>query len=463
VSESVLTRILAVKGEEVAAAKRERPLGSFAGELAPSVRDFRAALAAPGRRHILEVKTASPSRGPIRPDLDLDELLALYERYADCISVLTDERFFGGSAEHLRRAAALTTRPLLRKDFTIDPYQVAEARWLGADAVLLIVAALSQPQLAELRTAAAEYGMAALVEVHDEAELERALAAGADIVGINNRDLHSLRTDLAVTARLAPRIPAGVLRVSESGYDEHWQLRQAAPLVDAFLIGSSILAAPDMTAQVKALLYGRVKICGLTSRADALAALEAGASWLGFVVHEGSPRNVSVETLEAIAHGLPGVKVGVFVERKLEEVAAIARRCGLHGLQLHGGYSEKDVEWVKGHLPESFVTRVVPVGGAPVALPETAADYVLFDTPVPGRHGGTGRRFDHALLAGLRADPVGAERFRRRVILAGGLNPDNIAEAAALAPFALDLASGVESAPGQKDRAKLAALFSALR
>jgi indole-3-glycerol phosphate synthase/phosphoribosylanthranilate isomerase len=460
-SESVLQRILAAKREEVAEAKRERPLGSFAAELAPSARDFRGALAAPGRRHVLEVKKASPSRGVICPDLDLDELLALYERYADCISVLTDERFFGGSAEDLRRARDVTSRPLLRKDFTVDPYQVAEARWLGADAVLLIVAALAQTQLVELRAAAVELGMAALVEVHDEAELERALAAGADLVGINNRDLNSLRTDLGVTARLAPRVPAGVVRVSESGFERHADLRRLAPQVDAFLIGSSILAAPDMTAKVKELVYGRVKICGITSRADAEAALDAGASWLGFVLHEGSPRHLAVDTLETIVRGLGGVKVGVFVERKLEEVAAIARRCNLHGLQLHGGYAEKDVQWVKGRLPESFVTRVLPVGSEPVTLPASAADYLLLDTFVPGQMGGTGKRFDHGLLAGLLASD--RERFESQVILAGGLNPGNIAAAAALNPFALDLASGVESAPGRKDRAQLAALFSALR
>ena len=460
-SDSVLQRILEAKREEVATAKRERPLGSFAAELVPSARDFRAALAAPGRRHILEVKKASPSRGAIRPDLDLDELLALYERHADCISVLTDERFFGGSAEDLRRARALTTRPLLRKDFTIDPYQVAEARWLGADAVLLIVAALEQTQLAELRAAAAEWGMAALVEVHDEAELERALAAGAEIVGINNRDLNTLRTDLAVTERLAPRVPAGVLRISESGFERHAELRRLAPQVDAFLVGSSILAAPDMAAKVKELIYGRVKICGITNRADAQAALDAGASWLGFVLHEGSPRHLEVETLEPLVRGLAGVKVGVFVERRLEEVAAIARRCSLHGLQLHGGYSEKDVEWVKGRLPETFVTRVLPVGAEPVVLPASVADYLLLDTKVPGQVGGTGRRFDYALLAGLLEQDT--ERFQQQVILAGGLNPANIAEAAALLPFALDLATGVESAPGRKDRTKLAVLFASLR
>ncbi|MCB1164367.1 MAG: bifunctional indole-3-glycerol-phosphate synthase TrpC/phosphoribosylanthranilate isomerase TrpF [Candidatus Krumholzibacteriia bacterium] len=460
-SVSVLQTILAAKREEVAAAKRERPLASFAGELAPSDRDFRAALAAPGRRHVFEVKKASPSRGAIRPDLDLGELLRIYERHADCISVLTDARWFGGSGEDLRRARALTTRPLLRKDFVVDPYQIAEARWLGADAVLLIVAALAQSQLEELQAAARSLEMAALVEVHDEAELDRALAAGADLVGINNRDLNTLSTDLAVTERLAPRIPAGVVRISESGVEHHADLRRLAPLVDGFLVGSSILAARDMAAQVKQLVYGRVKICGITRRADAQAALDAGASWLGFIFHAASPRVVDPEALEDIVRGLPGTKVGVFVDHPLDAIVALARRGCLHGLQLHGGYGEPDILWLKGRLPEVFVVRALPVGDGPVVLPESAADYLLLDSKAPGLHGGTGRRFDYRLLEPLLADP--AARFHERVILAGGLNPDNVAEAAALEPFALDLSSGVESSPGEKDREKLRALFDALR
>lgn len=460
-SEGVLGRILAHKRDEVSTARRKRPLSSFSAELRPADRDFRAALAAPGRRHILEVKKASPSRGAIRPDLDLGELLRVYERHADCISVLTDRRFFGGDAEDLRLARRLTTRPLLRKDFTVDAYQIAEARWLGADAVLLIVAALEQTELVELQAAARELGMTALVEVHDEDELDRALAAGADTIGINNRNLKDLGTDLAVSERLAPRIPAGVVRVAESGIERHADLRRLAPAVDAFLVGSSILAAPDMATQVRELLHGRVKICGLTRRADAQAALAAGASWLGFIFHDGSPRNVAIEDVEAIVRDLPGRKVGVFVERKLDELVEIARRNCLHGLQLHGGYTERDLQWVKARVPELFVVRVLPVADRAVELPESAADYFLLDTFVRGQHGGTGRRFDYTLLEGLRERD--ADRFRDRVILAGGLRPENVAEAAALQPAALDLASGVESEPGRKDLAKLQALFAVLR
>ena len=463
-SESVLLRILAAKTEEVAAGKRQRSLDSLEAEAERSTRDFRGALAAPGRRFVLEVKKASPSRGEIRRDLELDELLAIYDRHADAVSVLTDGRFFGGCGDDLRRATALTKRPLLRKDFMIDPWQVAEARVLGADAILLIVAAFppGDARLVELREQAESFGMDALVEVHDQAELERALASGANIIGINNRNLKDLSIDLATTERLAKQIPAGIVKITESGVETRADVRRLGAHADAFLIGSSILAAPDMAAQAKSLVYGRVKICGITNRADAEAALAAGASWLGFVFHEPSPRAITPEACEKLVRGVGGVKVGVFVDRTVDEIAAVARRCSLHAVQLHGDYSDEVLRTLKGKLGDRFLVRARPVDGDDVKLPaESPADFWLLDARTPGLHGGTGRRFDYARLDSLCAGEP--ERFANRVIVAGGLNPANVLEADALGAHALDLASGVEAGPGRKDPAKLAALFAALR
>ncbi len=463
-SVSVLQKILSAKAGTVAAAKRERSLGDIEAELGPSTRDFRAALAAPGRRFVMEVKKASPSRGSIRPDLVLDELLAIYDRYADAVSVLTEERFFGGCGEDLQRAVSLTSRPLLRKDFIFDPWQIAEARWLGADAILLIVAAFKDggAQLTELREQALGYGMDVLVEVHNEEELERAIASGADIIGINNRNLKDLSIDLAVTERLAAKIPAGVVKISESGVENRRDILRLGEYADAFLIGSSILAAQDMATQVKSLVFGRVKICGITTRADAEAALDAGASWLGFIFHEPSPRSISPEACEELVRGLPGVKVGVFVDQSIEEIVAVARRCGLSGVQLHGDYAEEALRVLKLKLGEAFLVRSISVGDSDVELPtESVIDYWLLDSFSEDVHGGTGKRFDYRRLERLiHSEP---QRFAERVVLAGGLNPDNIMEAAVLGPYALDLASGVESEPGLKDIRKLEQLFAGLR
>jgi len=452
---SVLNRILEAKREEVAEAKAERP--SFAGELVPSDRDFRAALAAPGRRFILEVKKASPSRGPIRPDLRLAELLPIYDRHADAVSVLTDSKFFGGSGEDLRRARRITSRPLLRKDFIVDAWQIDEARHLGADAVLLIAAALGSEELREFREQAERLSMDALVEVHDEDELARALAVGAKIIGINNRNLKDLSTDLGVTERLAPLIPEGIVSVTESGVESRGDVLRLSGRTNAYLIGSSILAAENMAAKVKELVYGPVKICGITRRSDALMALDAGATWLGFIFHPSSPRAVTVEQCLEITRGLPGLKVGVFVDQPAEEIAAVARRCALHGVQVHGASRGETIRYLKSHLDGVFVTWALPVGDAPPKIPEAPVDYFLLDTATP-THGGSGRSFEWNLLAGLDRAFLAT-----RVILAGGLGPENAALAARVGAYALDLASGVESEPGLKDGGKLAALFAALR
>ena len=262
-STTFLDRIVAQKRREVAERRANRPYAEVerdARAQAPAL-DFAAALAAPGMRLIAEVKGASPSKGVLIEPFEPAAIAADYlAAGADAISVLTDEPFFRGSLDHLRAVKALSKgatppRPVLRKDFLLDAYQVAEARAAGADAVLLIVAMLDDAALRELGAAARDFGMAALVEVHDERELERALGAGARIVGINNRNLHTFEVDLATTERLAPRVPDGVLIVGESGIHGADDVRRlAAAGVDAILVGESLVKAADRRAAIAALL-----------------------------------------------------------------------------------------------------------------------------------------------------------------------------------------------------------------
>ncbi|TCS73462.1 indole-3-glycerol phosphate synthase [Sulfuritortus calidifontis] len=209
----ILDQILAVKREEVAAARRAEPLEAMreAAELAPPPRDFvgaiRAKLAAGQPAVIAEIKKASPSKGVIRPDFKPAEIAQSYEQGgAACLSVLTDRQFFQGAPDYLREARDACTLPVLRKDFIIDPYQVYEARAMGADCILLIVAALSLPQMQELEDLAMQLGMAVLVESHDAAELEQALQLQTPLIGINNRNLRSFEVSLKTTLDLLPRI-----------------------------------------------------------------------------------------------------------------------------------------------------------------------------------------------------------------------------------------------------------------
>ncbi len=244
--DDILLRIVETKREEVEALV-ERELAAAADEAAPP-RDFAGALAAPGSVSLIaEVKRRSPGAGAMRPTLDPVVQAAAYEGGgARAVSVLTDRTYFQGSLDDLRAVRGRVELPLLRKDFIIDPRQVYEARAAGADAILLIVRILDDHQLRDLEVLARELGMAALVEVHDGRELERALRQEASIVGVNNRDLRTFETDLEVTLELADRIPSGVTLVSESGISTRQQVeRLALRGVDAVLVGEALVRAGD--------------------------------------------------------------------------------------------------------------------------------------------------------------------------------------------------------------------------
>jgi indole-3-glycerol phosphate synthase len=256
----ILTRILAAKREEVAAARVRADPASVraAAEAAAPVRDFVAALRAKiaaGRPAVIaEVKKASPSKGVLRADFEPAAIARGYAAGgAACLSVLTDRQFFQGAPEHLTAARGACALPVLRKDFVVDPYQVYEARALGADCVLLIVAALELARMRELEALAHELGMAVLVEVHDAAELERALALATPLVGINNRDLRTFGTRLETTLDLLPRIPADRLVVTESGILAREDVeRMRSHGVNAFLVGEAFMRAADPGAALAA-------------------------------------------------------------------------------------------------------------------------------------------------------------------------------------------------------------------
>lgn len=249
----ILRKILARKTEEIAERASHIPLEELKKRLtsAPAPRGFLKAIhdrIATGLPAVIaEIKKASPSKGLLRADFRPADIAQSYERHdATCLSVLTDEDFFQGSDAHLQQARASCTLPVLRKDFTIDAYQVYEARAIGADAILLIVAALGDTRMQELATLAAELGMDVLVEVHDDTELERALAIHPSLIGINNRDLRTFHTSLETTLDLLGKIPAGRVVVTESGIHAPADVaRMRAHGVNVFLVGEAFMKADD--------------------------------------------------------------------------------------------------------------------------------------------------------------------------------------------------------------------------
>ena len=259
--DDILARIVATKREEVAAAKKRAPLSEWQGGLVelPPPRDFKSAIRrGPDDpvRVIAEVKQGSPSKGIIRADFDPVSISRAYEAGgAAALSVLTDEKYFLGHLENLEKARTASSLPLLRKDFIIDSYQVYEARLHGADAILLIASILSDGEIFAFQAMAQSLGMAALVEVHTEDELDRVVLQGAEIVGINNRNLSTFETDLATTLNMADGIPDGIVKVSESGIFTHEQVRKVGNAgVDAVLVGESLMRQENVEQALKALL-----------------------------------------------------------------------------------------------------------------------------------------------------------------------------------------------------------------
>ena len=257
----ILDKILQTKAAEVAADQARQPLPELQAQLSdlPATRGFAAALrrqAATGTAIIAEVKKGSPSKGIIRADFDPLAIAQSYQRGgAACLSVLTDESYFYGSLAYLGLIRAQVDLPLLRKDFIIDPYQVVQARVAGADAILLIAAALDDEKLRELAGLATSLQLDVLLEVHDADELERALQLPVDLIGINNRNLKTFATDLGITEQLAGRIPAAQLAVAESGINDRRDIeRLKAAGAKAFLIGESLMREIDIEAKLNELI-----------------------------------------------------------------------------------------------------------------------------------------------------------------------------------------------------------------
>ncbi len=255
---NILEEIAAYKRDFVRQCKSRRSMAdmrSASGD-APPPEDFSAALQGDGMAVIAEIKKASPSKGIIREDFDPERIAASYsENGASALSVLTDQAYFQGHDDYLISARRIAELPVLRKDFTIDPYQIYEARVIGADAILLIVALMDGQQLEDLIGLSGELGMAALVEVHDDGELQQSLASTADLIGINNRDLRTFETTLETTFALRPAIPDGVTVVSESGINSSDDVERLAEVgIDAVLVGEAMMREPDPGAKLRELL-----------------------------------------------------------------------------------------------------------------------------------------------------------------------------------------------------------------
>ncbi len=443
-----LNAILVRKREEV----RLRTAGYRTTEptIEPSDRDFEAALRTARPAFILEVKPRSPSAGPIRDAGDLGPVIDCYRRRADAVSVLTDSTFFGGSPGLLTRIRSALPQPILAKDFIIDPAQVRDLRAAGADAILLILAALDDRSYRACADQARALRMSVLTEVHDAGEMARAASLGARLIGVNSRNLRTFKVDLAGVAALAAQAPPEALVIAESGITGRPDVRRLAGQVDGFLIGSALMSRADPDPFARELIYGPTKVCGLTRPEDAEAAAAAGATH-GGLVFAPSPRRLDAARAKGIRHAADLQWVGVFAGHRPHEVAALAEHLELDTVQLHGGESDQDLEETRRRLPGRVALwRAVPVNGAipPLVGP---ADRWLLD----GQCGGSGRIFDWGLLGGIDRPEA--------CIVGGGLDPDNVGAVPEVGIDFFDVSSGVETSPGLKDRPLIRRFLAARR
>lgn len=516
---TVLDDIIATRWQTLEETRRAVPLDRVqkTAEAREERRDFAAALkpaevsGAPGVvRVIAELKRASPSRGLLRQHYRRREIAEGYVAGgAAALSVLTEEHHFLGSLQDMTEVRQAVQLPVLRKDFIIDRYQVYESVAAGADALLLIVAALEDAALRSLLDLSKHLRIAALVEVHTEDELKRAVDAGAQIIGVNNRDLKTLEVNLETSFRLRTKLPPDCIAVSESGIKtpaDLQRMREAG--FHAVLIGERLMTqqnpgqalqkllaeaagtpvaveAPSMTppapraidVRPRPIEVGprppltssfefrfsthekmptRVKICGITRLEDAQLAVELGATALGFNFYPDSPRYIGPADARAIITKLPPfvTAVGIFAdETDAEHVSQLARAARMTAVQLHGPRFPK----LDGALAEFTRIRAVAVGEGfqPDTLRELGGDAFLLDTHDADLLGGTGRPFNWALARE-------ASRFGT-IILAGGLTAENVGKAIrAVRPYAVDVATGVEASPGIKDGQKMRQFFAAI-
>lgn len=422
-----------------------------AASLQPSQRSLAASIrGSVGPAFIMECKAASPSLGTIRTAYNPAELATVYSRYAAGISVLCEPEFFNGHYDHLATVAATTHLPVLCKDFIIDPVQVLAARYYGADAILLMLSVLDDAAYQELAALAAQLQLDVLTEVIDAAEVARAVRLGAQIVGINHRNLHDLSIDLNRSARLAALLPPEVLVVSESGIKDHATVRQLAAHSDGFLVGSHLSGQEDVDHAARELLYGSVKVCGLTSARQAQAAAALGASYGGVILEPASPRNVSRETAASIIAAAPGLKM-VAVSRRRTGWEELAQLPGLFAIQVHApwqGSLAAELELLQELRDLIARTGNAEKAGAPLQLwravnmqdtaqvehlAEIAAavDKVVLDNGA----GGTGESFDWGKIPAM---------VKAKALLAGGIGPGNVTAAAAVGAWGIDLNSGLE-------------------
>lgn len=449
-----LEKILAEKEKEVARLKASQLRLAAIDRKAPSL--YETFMQSERMSIISEIKRASPSKGDIRTEIDpVHQAIQYEEAGANAISVLTDQPFFKGTIDDLKAVSQAVKLPVLCKDFIIDEIQIDIAKANGASVILLIAAALNSKRLKQLYDYAQSKNLEVLLEVHNEEELQVALAVGANIIGINNRNLKTFEVDLAVVEHLAKQISdPNILIISESGIrtrEDVVRVQKAG--AKGILVGETLMRSTTVKEAIKSLVgetLHKVKICGIQTLEAAQAAVQAGADLIGFVFAD-SKRYIEPEKAAMISASIPAnvQKVGVFVNEEVNRMKAIAEQVGLDYIQLHGDELQDVIDQLNYPVIKSFP---IQTQADLEKINQYKADIYLLDSAGGPYRGGNGISINWELLTALST--------KENVMLAGGLTAQNVADAIAMVkPMAVDVSSGVET-NGEKDKEKMMQFIS---
>ena len=455
---TVLAAIINKKVENIAAIKEYNASLSDNTCVKRKPHEFKRAFEGNRRHFILECKKSSPSLGDFCPDFNLEKIVSCYNDRADAISVLTEEFFFKGSFEYLKQVRKLTEKPLLCKDFIIAKEQIEIAKKIGSDAVLLMLSVLTFDKFLELYEFAKTLNLDVLTEVSNEVEAKFAIEHHIDIVGINNRDLRTLKIDLSNAKKLYPLFPDNTVVISESGIKTHRDIVNMLPLKN-FLIGSALCSEIDIDIKANTLLYGFNKLCGLTDKEGIETAINNKFSLAGLIFAEKSPRCINLEQAAKLAlNPIYKSKInfcGVFKDAEITSVIEIASKLCLKFVQLHGKESPDYIKTLHEKCPQLTIIKALGMNESLshedlVLFKEYAvtADYLLLDSKNPG----SGKEFDKSLIP----DFINKDK----TIISGGIGPSNIASILTLNFCGVDCNSCLESAPGKKDPVLVRELFN---
>lgn len=401
--------------------------------------------------YILECKKASPSKGTIRSNFDPEAIATIYNNYATAISVLTDAPYFQGSFDYLRKVREVSGLPLLCKDFIFDEYQIYQARYYGADAILLILEILTDEEYLELSSIAESLNMGVLTEVANEQQAYRAKALKSRIVGINNRNLKDFSIDPNKAKNLA-KILKDMIIISESGIACHADIFYQQKFVHGFLIGTSLMKEDNIDLACRSILLGQHKLCGVRNQKILDGAAECGFSYVGFNFVKSSKRFIEVELAENLNTNLK--KVGVFQNENIEIIIDHATRCSLAAIQLHGNENSEYIDLLRTKLdPAIAIWKAISVDEC-VLEHSCHIDLFILDSKNHEQFGGTGLSFDWKKIQNIPKD---------KILIAGGIGVDNCEDALRQGALGLDFNSKLEGKTGEKSLLKMKEVFKKIK